>query len=101
MLARKTVLRDFNTTVRGALYGVVVDQCGTPRFTAMPKKPPVTVKPLNEDVLSTGALDEQHVSRSDLTERRPDCSSGVAINRYRCSTGWRGGEECQREENGA
>ena len=54
-----------------------------------------------DDVLSTGALDEQHVSRYELSERRPDCSSGIAINRYRCSTGWRGGGECQREENGA
>ena len=54
-----------------------------------------------EDVLSTGALDTQHVSRFELTERRPNRGSGIAINRYRCSTGWRGGEECQREENGA
>lgn len=36
-----------------------------------------------------------------LADRQPDRSSGIAINRYRCSTDWRDGEECQREENEA
>ena len=135
--AAKAVLRDFNTTVRGSLDGVVVDQCGASPVHGDSEETishretldgdfaaknldrrlaciesgdsglalPIDDDPVDfrryEDVLSTRTVDKQHVSRFELADRRPDRSSGIAINRYRCSTGGRGGEECQREENGA